>query len=53
MELERIGKSNRKEVINNERTRDWVEELKQYEQGKIDLEYPGRGEFSSVYGKGI
>lgn len=53
LELEKIGKSKRKEAINNERQRDWVEELAEYEQGKTDLEYPGRGGTSGVHGTSI
>lgn len=53
LELEKIGKSKRKEAINNERQRDWAEELADYEQGKIDMEYPGRGGTGSVHGTSI
>jgi hypothetical protein len=53
MELEKIGKSKRAVVINSERQRDWAQELKEYEQGKVDLEYPQRGGFSGVHGPSI
>lgn len=37
LELEKIGKSRKREVINNERTKDWKKQVKEYEQGKSDL----------------
>lgn len=41
MELEKIGKSRKREVINNERTKDWQQQVKEYEQHKTDLVNPG------------
>jgi hypothetical protein len=37
MELEKIGKNRKREVINNERNKDWKLQVKEYEQGKTSL----------------
>lgn len=37
LSLEKIGKNKKREVINNERTKDWKAQVKEYEQSKSDM----------------
>lgn len=37
MELEKIGKQRKRKVINNAKTNDWKEQVKEYEQSKSNV----------------
>jgi hypothetical protein len=53
LDQERIGKTRKREIINNEQERDWETELKEYERGKLSVDDPGWGKQDSVHGAGF
>jgi len=53
LDQERLGKSRKREVINNEMERDWETELKDYELGQLSVDNTERGISDSVHGTGF
>jgi hypothetical protein len=53
MELEKIGKSRKNIVLNNEQVKDWNKELREYEQGELSLVNARWGELDSIHGESV
>jgi len=53
LDQERLGKSRKREVINNEMERDWETDLKDYELGKLSVDDTERRKSNSVHGEGF